>query len=208
MKRKAGLIVLLVVTVAVCAAGCDRIEDMLGIGGGHPVPGPAEPTPGSGPYAPGGGPEAPGFGPGFRTLRCCEITDFKAGILQLDERGNFLNIKETTTVPYIPGTYMGIYFKYQSRTGKPIKYREEEFFPYPPQEWALWEGSEASYRTYPEENRATYQMMLAPGKTPSPFSSSWGFNPSGDPVGLWRWDIYFDDEYYASVTFDVVTATR
>ncbi len=127
--------------------------------------------------------------------------------MNLDSAGDYTGITETTTVPYVPGTYIGIYFEYLSKTGKPIQYREEEFFPYPPQNWSLWEGSEGSYRTYPEESRAEYTTVLTPSTSPSPFLSHWGFNTSGDPTGQWRWDIYFDNEYYTTVVFNVVPAT-
>lgn len=201
MKRNIVLIVLVVFSVVVLVTGCDQIKRVLGIGAPQPA------QPGAVGPAPGTPPGQPGPGPTFRALTCCAISNFKAGILHFDNAGNFAGITETTTVPYIPGTYLGIYFEYVSTAGKPIQYREEEFFPYPPQNWSLWEGSEGSYMTYPDENRAEYSTILTPGAGPSPFLSHWGFNPSGDPTGQWRWDIYFDNEYYTSVVFNVVPAT-
>jgi hypothetical protein len=201
MKRNLVLVVLIVLAVLAAIAGCDQIKQMLGLGVDRPTdpgatgPGPAE-TPGQ-----------PVPGPGFRPLNCCDISDFKVGIIRFDATGSFEGITETMTVPYVPGTYLGIYFEYLSKTGKPIQYREEEFFPYPPQNWSLWEGSEGSYRTYPDESRAEYATILTPGTDASPFLSHWGFNPSGDPTGQWRWDIYFDNEFYTSVVFNVVPAT-
>ncbi len=201
MKRNIVLIVLVIFSALVLVAGCDQIKQVLGLG----APKPAEP--GAVGPAPEIAPGQPGPGPTFRTLTCCEISNFKAGVLHFDSAGNFSGITEATTVPYIPGTYIGIYFEYFSKSGKPIQYREEELFPYPPQNWSLWEGSEGSYMTYPDENRAVYSTTLPPGAESSPFLSHWGFNPSGDPTGQWRWNIYFDNEYYTTVTFNVVPAT-
>ena len=201
MKRNVILIVALLVSITVLATGCDQIRQVLGL----VAPGPADSGPGG--VLPGTSPGGPGPGPGIRILNCCDISNLKAGIVNLDSAGDYTGITETTTVPYVPGTYIGIYFEYLSKTGKPIQYREEEFFPYPPQNWNLWEGSEGSYRTYPEESRAEYTTVLTPAPSATPFLSHWGFNTSGDPTGQWRWDIYFDNEYYTSVVFNVVPAT-
>ncbi|MBN2224363.1 MAG: hypothetical protein JW765_06770 [Deltaproteobacteria bacterium] len=201
MKRNLVLVVLILLSAVVLTTGCDQIKQMLGI---------APPQP-AGPGAVGPGPETmpgqPGPGPGFRSLNCCVISNFQVGIVRFDNAGNFAGITETTTVPYAPGSYFGVYFEYLSKVGKPIQYREEEFFPYPPQNWSLWEGSEGSYRTFPDESRAEYTTVLTPGPAASPFLSHWAFNPSGDPTGQWRWDIYFDNEFYTSVVFNVVPAT-
>ena len=201
MKRNVVLIVTLLVSITVLTTGCDQIKQMLGLVA------PGSPDSGPGGAIPGTSPGGPGPGPAVRTLNCCAISNLKAGILNFDTAGDYTGITETTTVPYVPGTYIGIYFEYLSKTGKPIQYREEEYFPYPPQNWSLWEGSEGSYRTYPEENRAEYTTVLTPAPSASPFLSHWGFNTSGDPTGQWRWDIYFDNEYYTSVVFNVVPAT-
>jgi hypothetical protein len=201
MKRNVALIVMLLVSVAVMTGGCDQIKQVLGLGG------PAAPDSGVAGPIPGTSPGQPGPGPAVRPLNCCVISNLKVGILNFNNAGDYTGMTETTTVPYVPGTYVGIYFEYFSNTGKPIEYREEEFFPYPPQNWNLWEGSEGSYRTYPEESRAEYKTILTPGTSASPFLSHWGFNPSGDPIGQWRWDIYFNSEFYTSVVFNVVSAT-
>jgi hypothetical protein len=201
MKRNIVLIVMLTVSVAFLTTGCDQIKQILGIAA------PGGPESDGGGILPGAPPGGPAPGPAVRMLNCCDITDLRAGILNFDTSGNYSGMTETTNVPYVPGTYIGIYFEYFSKTGKPIQYREEEFFPYPPQNWSLWEGSEGSYRTYPEESRAVYTTILAPGTAASPFLSHWGFNTSGDPTGQWRWDIYFDNEFYTSVVFNVVPAT-
>jgi hypothetical protein len=201
MKRNVVLIVTLLVSITVLTTGCDQIKQMLGLVA------PGSPDSGPGGAIPGTSPGGPGPGPAIRVLNCCDISSLKMGIVNLDSAGDYTGITETTTVPYVPGTYIGIYFEYLSKTGKPIQYREEEFFPYPPQNWSLWEGSEGSYRTYPEESRAEYTTVLTPSTSPSPFLSHWGFNTSGDPTGQWRWDIYFDNEYYTTVVFNVVPAT-
>jgi hypothetical protein len=201
MKRNLALVVLIVSALAVTTAGCDRVKGMLGLGADRPE------GPGAVVGPPGTVPGQPAPEPGFKALDCCDISNFKAGILRFDNEGNFTHITETTTVPYVPGTYFGIYFEYLSKEAKPIQYREEEFFPYPPQNWSLWEGSEGSYRTYPDESRAEYMTILTPGRAAAPFLSHWAFNPSGDPTGQWRWDIYFDEEFYTSVVFNVVPAT-
>jgi hypothetical protein len=205
MKKRFLFVVFIAFAAMVGMTGCDKIKGMLGLGGTQPVQvGPGGVIPGTQPTGPGG---APVPGVGFQTLTSCEIKNFKAGILHFDDKQEFTDITETTTVPYVPGTYMGIYFEYTSKTGKPINYREEEFFPSPPQNWSLWEGSEGSYRTFPEENRAEYKTVLPPEKTSSSFLSHWGFNPSGDPIGQWRWDIYFNEEYYTTVIFNVTPST-
>lgn len=201
MKRNVVLMVMLLVSITVLTAGCDQIKQVLGLGA------PGSPDSGTGGVIPGTSPGGPGPGPAIRMLNCCDISNLKAGIVNLDSAGDYTGITETTTVPYVPGTYIGIYFEYLSKTGKPIQYREEEFFPYPPQNWNLWEGSEGSYRTFPEESRAEYTTVLTPAPSATPFLSHWGFNTSGDPTGQWRWDIYFDNEYYTSVVFNVVPAT-
>jgi hypothetical protein len=203
MKRNAVLIVLALFSIVVLLTGCDRIKQMLGFTAAAPVEsGPAGSVPGA---PPGPGPSTAGPGIyGQRQIDCCTIADFKAGIINEDTNGN-IAVKETFDVPYVPSTYIGIYFSYKSKTGKPIQYREEEYFPYPPQNWSLWEGSNGSYITFPEENKAVYTTILSPAN--NIFTSTWGFNSSGDPTGQWRWDIYFDNEYYTSVVFNVVPAT-
>ena len=199
MKKNLVLIVLLVITLVAFATGCDRVKQMLGIGTPEPVPGPIGPAPGQ----PTGAP--PRILPP-NTLSSCTITNLKAGKMQDDGSGNLYVYEETSTIPYIPSTYVGISFEYKGNSGENIAYTENEFFPYPPQNWTLWEGSEGGYQTFPEESRATYTTTLTPDA--DVFTSYWGFNPSGDPIGEWRWDIYFNNEYYTTVYFDVVPATR
>ncbi len=203
MKRNVVLIVLVLLSVAVMIPGCNRIKQMLGFTAAAPVEsGPVGPIPGT---PPGPGPIT--TGPGIyaqRQIDCCTITDFMAGIISEDASGN-VTVKETFNIPYVPSTFIGIYFSYRSKTGKPIQYREVEYFPSPPQNWSVWEGLEGSYLTYPEENKAVYTTLLTPAG--ESFASTWAFNPSGDPTGQWRWDIYFDNEYYTSVVFNVVPVT-
>jgi hypothetical protein len=210
MKRKALSIALVVFSLFFIISGCDQVKELLGFGAPSPPPPGVQPSPPgtqpttSPPGQPGSppaeyGPTTPSTPPS--SLSCCVITNFQVGILSLDEYGNY-SVFETNTIPYVPGTYLGVAFNYQSNTGRPIQYVEEEYFPYPPQNWTLWEGSEGSYKIYPEENRAVYTTLLTPDS--ETFVSYWGFNPSGDPLGQWVWDIYFDGEYYTRVTFNVV----
>lgn len=206
MKRNLVLILTLVLSIVFVTAGCDQIKRILGPGAPGPADsGPGGLTPGTTPGQPGPGSDMtmPGIYP-QRQLECCTITDFKAGIITEGPDGD-ITVRETFDIQYIPSTYLGIYFNYNSKTGKPIQYREEEFFPYPPQDWSIWEGIDGSYRTFPEENRAVYMTVLTP--VSDKLVSTWGFNPSGDPIGIWRWDIYFDDEYYTSVVFNIIRAT-
>ena len=131
-------------------------------------------------------------------LTCCVITNFKAGIITESNFGS-VEVFETGTIPYVPGTTIGVYFEYESVSGSPIQYYEEEFFPSPPYNWDMWEGSTGSYQTYPEENRAVYTQILSPDS--NMFISTWGLNEAGDPLGEWTWDIYFDGEYFTTVVF-------
>jgi hypothetical protein len=207
MRKNLIILTLLVLAVAFAGTGCDRIKQMLGMGAGGPgQAGPGGAQPYGAPSQPGGaGMVGPGMSPP-QALTACAITEFRMGKMKDDGKGNLYVYEDATTIPYVPSTYFGISFSYKSNSGRPVTYREEEYFPYPPQNWTLWEGSEGSYKTFPSENRAVYTTTLTPDS--DIFTSYWGFNPSGDPTGQWRWDIYFDNEYYTTVVFNVVPATN
>ena len=214
--KKTAIIVVAVFALFFMMFGCDQIKGLLGIG----VPEPpstttAPPGVGAEPHVPtvptGPGTEPYGSNSPYRygppnALNCCTITNFEAGIITFDKEG-YYEIDVTGTIPYIPGTQIGLAFDYVSNTGSPIQYLEEEYFPHPPQNWTLWESSEGSYRIFPEENRAVYTALLTPSPDAQGFVSYWGMNPSGDPLGEWIWDIYFDGEYYTSVVFNIIQPT-
>lgn len=65
------------------------------------------------------------------------------------------------------------------------------------------EGVDASYKVFRDELVAEFRATLTPDFTT--YSSYWGFNNTGDPLGDWIWDIYFDDEYFTTVIFTVVS---
>jgi hypothetical protein len=211
--KKITIIALIVFAMSFMMFGCDQLKDLLGIGVPEP-PATTTAPPGVGaqphvPTGPGTGP--PGFSSPYKygppnALNCCTITNFEAGIITFDDEGSY-EVNVAGTIPYIPGTQIGLAFNYISNTGSPIQYLEEEFFPYPPQNWTLWESSVGSYRIFPDENRAEYTTLLTPSPDAQAFISYWGMNPSGDPLGEWIWDIYFDGEYYTTVVFNIVQPT-
>lgn len=156
----------------------------------------------SGPETVEPGPDAGApLAPTGKTLKCCKITNFKAGIIAKGENGG-VTVKEVDEIPYVPGTYIGVRFNYESKSGKPIEYFEEEFFPEAPLYWEEIAGK--NYKIFPDELRAEYTSMLPPKTENNLFVSYWILKPSGDPTGKWIWDIYFDREYYTTVIFNVV----
>jgi hypothetical protein len=211
MKRSALCIVLIIGMLALALSGCKKIDEMLGDvmeEGEAPsiaIPGVTDPEDEGRPEE-STIPIIPGFTSPYaygspEELTCCVITNFKAGIITESNFGS-VEVIETGTIPYSPGTTFGVYFEYESTSGAPIQYFEEEFFPSPPHIWEMWEGSTGSYQTYPEENRAVYTEILSPDS--NKFISTWGLNPAGDPLGEWTWDIYFDGEYFTTVVFNIV----
>ena len=140
-----------------------------------------------------------------KTLNCCTITNFKMGIISKGENGE-ITVTEADEIPYVPGTYIGVKFNYKSKTGKPIEYFEEEFFPEAPLYWE--EIATKNYKIFLEEKRAEYTSMLPPKTENNSFVSYWILKPSGDPIGKWIWDIYFDKEYFTTVVFNIVPADK
>jgi len=201
MKGRRGWVLIFIMFIVSSSAmlfGCERLQNLFTFG---KTP---EGSSGAIVAAPAPGGKPPGVNRAYieiEPVRCCTITDFQAGTVTIYDNGEF-SITETDTVPYVPGTYIGIGFDYISNTGKPIQYLEEEYFPAAPQNWASSEGSLSSYKIYPEENRAVYTTLLTSDS--KKFVSYWGFNPSGDPLGVWNWDIYLDGQYLTTVTFTVV----
>jgi len=213
MNRNALLVLLSVCILALGFSGCQKIDKMFGEAMEEGEP-PSLSIPGVSAPDDEGAPERPEVSmiPGYASpyaygspeeLTCCVITNFKAGIISEKNFGS-VDVFETGTIPYVPGTTIGVYFEYESISGAPIQYFEEEFFPSPPQIWEMWEGSTGSYQTYEEENpaRAVYTEILSPDSTM--FMSTWGLHEAGDPLGEWTWDIYFDGEYYTTVVFNIV----
>ena len=199
--------------LALVFSGCQKLDEMFSdaIEEGEP---PSLAIPGASAPEGEGAPEKPTLPmiPGYvspyaygspEELTCCVITNFKAGIITESNFGS-VDVFETGTIPYVPGTTFGVYFEYESISGAPIQYFEEEFFPSPPGNWEMWEGSTGSYQTYPEEDpvRAVYTEILSPDS--NMFISTWGLNQAGDPLGEWTWDIYFDGEYFTTVVFTIV----
>lgn len=138
----------------------------------------------------------------FNSIEGSTITNFKAGKIKEDSESNLYVFEETLSIPMKPGTFFGVSFDYKSNSGEVIEYLEVESFPKPPQNWVLWEGSDGSYEIFEDDARAEFKTTLPPdGET---FISYWGFNPSGDPIGKWVWEIYFNGELYTTVDFDIV----
>ena len=213
MKTYAMIVLLGVSILALCFAGCQKIDEMLnkameeGEAPSISIPGASSPEGEGAPEEPVA-PIIPGYASPYAygspgELTCCTITNFKAGIITESNFGS-VDVLETGAVPYVPGTTFGVYFEYESNSGAPIQYFEEEFFPSPPQIWEMWEGSTGSYQTYPEEipARAVYTEILSPDS--DMFISTWGLNQAGDPLGEWTWDLYFDGEYFTTVVFTIV----
>ena len=198
MKNRLALAMILALSISLITSGCDLME-RPDRSGEDSDSGPAEVKPDSDGTLP---PDIdkPMIDP-FKTLKCCTITNFKAGIIEKGE-GGVITVKEMEVIPYVPGTYIGVRFNYESKSGKPIEYFEEEFFPEAPLYWEEIAGK--NYKIFVDEKRAEYTSMLPPVTKDNSFTSYWILKPSGDPVGKWIWDIYFDKEYYTTVIFNIV----
>ncbi len=198
MKNRLVFAMVVALSLSLIFSGCDLMEK-LDRGGKESDSGPEDVKPDSDETLPPKNvtpPAAP-----FKTLKCCTITNFKAGIIEKGE-GGVITVKEVGEIPYVPGTYIGVRFNYESKTGKPIEYFEEEFFPEAPLHWEEIAGK--NYKVFVDEKRAEYTSMLPPMTKDNSFTSYWILKPSGDPVGKWIWDIYFDGEYYTTVIFNIV----
>jgi|GEM_PF-1521977 len=213
MRKNAQLCIVLICILALGLVGCQKLEKRFneameeGEAPSLTLPGSSAPADDTAPEEPVV-PVMPGYSSPYaygapKDLTCCVITDFKAGIITEKNFGS-VEVYETGTIPYVPGTTIGVYFEYESVTGAPIQYYEEEFFPSPPRNWEMWEGSTGSYQTYPDEDpvRAVYTEILSPDS--NMFMSTWGLNEAGDPLGEWTWDIYLDGEYFTTVVFNIV----
>ena len=213
MKKNVLIILYTICALALVFSGCQKLDEKFNEAM-EEGEAPSIAIPGVSALEDGGAPEEPVVSmiPGYASpyaygspeeLTCCVITNFKAGIITESNFGS-VDVFETGTIPYVPGTTFGVYFEYESTSGSPIQYFEEEFFPSPPNNWEMWEGSTGSYQTYPEEDpvRAVYTEILSSDS--NMFISTWGLNKAGDPLGEWTWDIYFDGEYYTTVVFTIV----
>lgn len=213
MKRNALFVLIAVCILALGFSGCQKIDEKFseameeGEAPSLSIPG-VSTSEGEGAPEQPVVPMIPGYSSPYaygtpEELTCCVITNFKAGIITESNFGS-VEVFETGTIPYVPGTTFGVYFEYESTGGGPIQYFEEEFFPSPPQSWEMWEGSTGSYQTYSDEDpvRAVYTEILSPDS--NMFISTWGLNQAGDPLGEWTWDIYFDGEYFTTVVFNIV----
>jgi hypothetical protein len=197
MKRNLLFAVIVTLSLLVMIFGCDLIGKRTEKG--------SESDTDSGPTAAkSDSTELSTTGPA-KILTCCTITNFKVGIITKGENGEII-VKEVNEIPYVPGTYIGVKFNYESKTGKPIEYFEEEFFPEAPLYWE--EIATKNYKVFIEEKRAEYTSMLPPKTEDNSFVSYWILKPTGDPMGKWVWDIYFDREYFTTVVFNVVPAKK
>ena len=197
MKRNLLATMIVILSLLLIISGCDLIGKRTEKG--------SESDPDSGPTA--AKPDSTELSPTgpAKILKCCTITNFKVGIITKGENGE-ITVKEVNEIPYVPGTYIGVKFNYESKTGKPIEYFEEEFFPEAPLYWE--EIATKNYKIFVEEKRAEYTSMLPPKTEDNSFVSYWILKPSGDPMGKWIWDIYFDREYYTTVIFNIVPAKK
>ncbi len=197
MKRNLLFTIMVTLSLLVIISGCDLIGKRTEKG--------SESGPDSGPTAAKpDSTELSTTGPA-KILTCCTITNFKVGIITKEANGE-ITVNEVKEIPYVPGTYIGVKFNYESKTGKPIEYFEEEFFPEAPLYWE--EIATKNYKVFIEEKRAEYTSMLPPKTEDNSFVSYWILKPSGDPIGKWVWDIYFDREYFTTVVFNVVPAKK
>ncbi|MBN1573735.1 MAG: hypothetical protein JW984_11120 [Deltaproteobacteria bacterium] len=201
MRNRLAFAMVVMLSISPIFSGCDLVKKLTH-GGKDSDSGPEAVKPDS--EVPPSNVESPPAAPHknkYKTLKCCTITNFRAGIIEKGENG-VITVKEVEEIPYVPGTYIGVRFNYESKTGKPIEYLEEEFFPEAPLYWEEIAGK--NYKVFVDEKRAEYTSMLPPVTKDNSFTSYWILKPSGDPVGKWIWDIYFDSEYYTTVIFNIV----
>lgn len=128
------------------------------------------------------------------------ILEFHAGIMS-EEDGRFVIVEETTTIPRIPGTLFGVYFRYNLIDENPVEYFQEEQYPSAPPEWEGWSEGNGNFTTFPDMNRAEYRVSLSPQEDEA--ARIW-YVDEEYPLGEITWDIYFADIPYRTVMFTVV----
>ncbi|MBN1573118.1 MAG: FHA domain-containing protein [Deltaproteobacteria bacterium] len=138
--------------------------------------------------------------PQYDSLNCCKISNFQAGVITIDPMGN-ATVFESPTIPRIPDTKFGVYFQYESKSEKPIKYHQEMLYPYLPENWETWITDEGIFQLFPSENRGVFSTTLPAEKTS--FTRVVTLDALY-PVGTQTWKIYLDNELYKTVSFTVV----
>ncbi|GEM_PF-3074394 len=138
--------------------------------------------------------------PKYDSLNCCKISNFQAGVITTDPMGK-TTVFESPTIPRIPDTKFGVYFEYESKSEKPIKYHQEMLYPYLPENWESWITGEGIFQLFPSENRGVFSTTLPAEKTV--FTRIVTLD-SLYPVGTQTWKIYLDNELYKTVSFTVV----
>ena len=128
------------------------------------------------------------------------ILEFHAGVMSKED-GRFVIVEETTTIPRIPGTLFGVYFRYNLIDENPVEYFQDEQYPSAPLEWEGWSEGNGNFTTFPDMNRAEYRVSLSPQEDEA--ARVW-YVDEEYPLGEITWDIYFADIPYRTVTFTVV----
>jgi hypothetical protein len=137
--------------------------------------------------------------PQYDSLNCCNISNFQAGVIATDSMGN-VSVFESPTIPRIPNTKFGVYFEYESKSEKPIKYHQEMLYPYLPKNWESWITDEGIFQLFPSENRGVFSTTLPAEK--STFVRAVTLDALY-PVGTQTWKIYLDNELYKTVSFTI-----
>ena len=128
------------------------------------------------------------------------VLEFYAGIIS-EEDGRLVIVEETTTIPRIPGSMFGVYFRYNIIEEDPVEYFQDEYYPSFPLTWEGWSEGNGNFETFPDENRAEYRVSLSPDEDEA--ARGW-YMDEEYPLGEMTWDIYFADILYRTVTFTVV----